>query len=233
MRRVSCKPMTSHPRRSYALKTSSVRPNVVRGNCDLPFMRTCSIPRFALSQEATLCSASPPPFACQQFPPSRDFFYHPSFPVPVLVLYFGLTTWVQPSQPASLRSSYVSRANLVLNHRLLSSSPLSAAVRQLWCHGRWYERSDLWIQLAMHRRYHRLYRYDHSTPGLLTVSLLQVFGSITAGMQPGQVYDFVSDSCYDCLQNTTEGLGVQRWLKQLLPRSWAERSNLFPPGDTS
>ena len=127
-----------------------------------------------------LCSDSPPPFTCQNFPPLCDFFNFPSFPIPVLALYFVLATWVQPSHPASPRPSSVSGANLVLTHRLLSFLPLSAAVRyctalyctvrQFWCHGRWYGRPDLWIQLAVHRQCHRLCRYDHSTPGLLTVS---------------------------------------------------------------
>ena len=50
--------------------------------------------------------------------------------LPVRVLYFGLATWVQPSHPASPRLSSVPGANLVITHRLLSSLPLSAAVRQ-------------------------------------------------------------------------------------------------------
>ena len=37
-----------------------------------------------------------------------------------------------------------------LTHRLLSFLPLSAAVRQFWCHDRWYERPGSWIQLAVH-----------------------------------------------------------------------------------
>ena len=67
-----------------------------------------------------------------------------------------------------------------------SSSPSRAAVRQFWCHGRWHEPSDLWIQLAVHRRCHRLCRYDHSTPGLLTVSSLPRVESTPAGRQPGR-----------------------------------------------
>ena len=85
------------------------------------------------------------------------------FPVPVFALYLGVATWVQPSHPASPRPSSVFGANLVLTRRLLSSLPLSAAVRQFWCNGRWYERSDLWYQLAGHRRCHRLSRYGHNT----------------------------------------------------------------------
>ena len=42
------------------------------------------------------------------------FFNFPSFPIPVLALYFVLATWVQLSHPASPRPSSVSRANLVL-----------------------------------------------------------------------------------------------------------------------
>ena len=134
------------------------RPYVLRDNCDRPFTRTCSISPFALSQKAPLCSASPPPFAHQHFCPICDIFFHFPFPVPVLAFYFGLSTWIQPSHPASPRPSPVSRANLVLTHRLLSSLPLSAGVRQFWCHDRWYERSDLWIQMTVHRQRHRLCR---------------------------------------------------------------------------
>ena len=101
-----------------------------------------------------------------KFPPLRDFFNFPSFPIPVLAFYSVLATWVQPSHPASPRPSSVSGANLVLTHRLLSFLPLSAAVRQFWCHGRWYERSDLCIQLAVHRRCHWLCRYDHRVTGV-------------------------------------------------------------------
>ena len=131
--------MTSHPSRSYTLKTSSApsnsvchvhrhRPDVVRGNCDLPSSRTCSVPPFALSQAAPLCSTSPPAFARQNFPPLCDFFSFPSFPIPVLALYVVLATWVQPSHPASPRPSSVSGENQVLTQRLLSFLPLSAAV---------------------------------------------------------------------------------------------------------
>ena len=134
------------------------RPFVVRGNCDLPPARTCSIPPFALSQEAPLCSASPPPFARQEIPPICDFLSYPPFPVLVLTLYFGLATEIQPSHLASPRASSVSEANLVLTNRLLSSLPLSAAVRRFWCHDGWYERSDLWIQLTVYRRRHLLCR---------------------------------------------------------------------------
>ena len=57
------------------------------------------------------------------------------FPVPVPAFCFGLATWVQPSHPASLLPSSASGANLVLTHRLFSSLPLSAAVRQFTCIG--------------------------------------------------------------------------------------------------
>ena len=106
----------------------------MRGNCDLPSSRTCSIPPFALLEAAPLCSTSPPSFARQNFPKCLSFqrlFQLPSFPIPVLALYFVLATWVQPSHPASPRPSSVSVANLVLTHRLLSFLPLSAAV--LYC----------------------------------------------------------------------------------------------------
>ena len=175
--------MTSHLSRSYTLKTCSARQTpcvpstaIVRTLCVATVTsRRRSRARFflfALSLKVSVCSASPPPFTRQPFPPLCDFFNFPSFPITVLALYFLFATWVQPSHPASLRPSSVSGANLMLTHRLLSFLPLSAAVRQFGCHGRWYERSDLWIQLAVHRRCHRLCRYDHSTPGLLTVSSL-------------------------------------------------------------
>ena len=150
---------------------------------------------FALLEAAPLCSTSPPSFARQNFPRcfSLRLFQSPSFPILVLALYFVLATWVQPSHPASPRPSSVSGANLVLTHRLLSFLPLSAAVlyctvllyytvRQFLCHGRWYEQPDLWIQLAVHRRCHWLCRYDHSTPGLLTVSSV----TSTVWVHPGR-----------------------------------------------
>ena len=62
---------------------------------------------------------------------SSGFFQIPSFPIPVLALYFVPATWVQPSHSASPRPSSVSRANLVLTRRLMSFLPLSAAV--LYC----------------------------------------------------------------------------------------------------
>ena len=75
-----------------------------------------------------------------------------------LALYFGLATWIQPSQPTSPRPSSFPGANLVLAHRLPYSFSLSAAVRQVWCHDRWYQRSVLWIQLAVHHQRHRIWR---------------------------------------------------------------------------
>ena len=77
---------------------------------------------------------------------------------PVRALYFGLATWVQSSHPASRCPPSVPGANLVLTHRLLSSLPLSTAVRQFWCHDRWYERSGLWIQMVVHRQRQRICR---------------------------------------------------------------------------
>ena len=169
LRRVSCRSMTSQPSRSYTLKTSSPRPTpcvpstaIVRTLCVATVIShprvTCSIPPFALTQKAPLCSASPPPFACQYFSPICDLFSYSPFPIPVPSFCFGLATWVQPSHSASPVPSSVSGAILVLTYRLLSSFPLSAAVRQFWYHDRWYGRSDLWIQLTVHRQRHRLCR---------------------------------------------------------------------------
>ena len=56
--------------------------------------------------------------ARQELSPIYDFFSHFPFSVPVPAFCFGLATWVQPSHPAS-------------------PLPLSAAVRQFWCHDRW------------------------------------------------------------------------------------------------
>ena len=84
----------------------------------------------------------------------------------------------------------------MLTRRLLSSLPLSAAVRQFWCHDRWYQRSDLWIQLAVHRRCRRLCRYGYSTLALLTVSSLPWVGSTPAGRQPRRVRWCTNDLIY-------------------------------------
>ena len=95
---------------------------VVRGNCDLPSTRTCSIPSLSLSQEAPLCSASPPPFARQDVPSIFDFWFH--FPFPVSVLAFSF--WSRDVGSAvPLRD-----ASPIFRLRLLSSLPFSAALRQ-------------------------------------------------------------------------------------------------------
>ena len=78
---------------------------------------------------------------------------------PVRALCFGLATWVQSSHPASLRPSPIPGANPVLTHKLFCSLPLSAAVRQFWCHDRLYEWSGLRIQLEVHRQRHRICRW--------------------------------------------------------------------------
>ena len=141
--------MTSHPSRSYTRKKSSARP-------------TPCVPSTAIVQTLCVATITSRPRAHARFLPSLcrrrrrsvlprrlrmrinifllscDFFDFPPFPVPVLALYFVLATWVHPSHPASPRPSSVSGTNLVSTHRLLSSLPLSAAVSQFWCHGRWY-----------------------------------------------------------------------------------------------
>ena len=80
----------------------------------------------------------------------------------------------EPSHPASPHPPSVPGANLVLTHRLLSPLPLSAAVRQfVWCHGRWYELSGLWIQLTertLSTTSDNMPLAGPSMPGLLTVS---------------------------------------------------------------
>ena len=82
------------------------------------------------------------------------------------------------SRPTSRRPG----ANLVLTHRPLSSLPLSAAVRQFWCHDRWYERYWPYIADAIGyavmitARLHSL-SPPHSLPR---------FGSTPALRQPGR-----------------------------------------------
>ena len=130
--------MRSHPSRSYTLKTSSARPTpcvpstgIVRTLC---VATAISRPRARARFLLLLCrrrrlSALPRRLRLRaKIFLLRDFFNFPSFPIPVLVLYFVLATWVQPSHPASPRPSSVTGANLVLTHRLLSFLPLSAAV---------------------------------------------------------------------------------------------------------
>ena len=181
--------MTSHPSRSYTLKTSSARPTpcipstAIAGRCAWQLRS----PVLAHVLDSSFCSVVGGAFllnlAASVYAPK----FSSSFPFPVLALYFVLATWVQPSHPASPRLSFVSGANLVLTQKFFSFLSLSAAVLyctvgQFWYHGRWYERSDLWIQLAVHRRCHWLCRYDHGTPGLLIVSSL----TSTVWVHPGR-----------------------------------------------
>ena len=109
-----------HRHRSYA----------VRNNYDLPSRGTSSIPCFALSHEAPLCSDLSPPFTRQEFPLFCDFFTITLFPVPVIYSEFGLVKWVQPFLHASPHPSSVFGGNLVLTHGLLSFLQHSAALRQ-------------------------------------------------------------------------------------------------------
>ena len=102
--------------------------------------------------------------------------------LPVRALYFGLVTWVQPSHPASPRPSSVTGENLVLTHRLFSRFPLSAAVRQFWHRDRWYERSGLWIERAVHRQQHRMYAVNWSKHALIPYRLI----TSTLWVHPGR-----------------------------------------------
>ena len=132
--------MTSHPSRSYILNTSSARPTpcvpstaIFRTLCvatmiTRPRVRARFLVllcrrrrRFALPRRLRL--------RVNNFLLSVTFSITPPSLVPILALYFGLGTWVQPSHPASPRPSSVSEANLVPTHRLLSFLPLSAAVQ--------------------------------------------------------------------------------------------------------
>ena len=160
--------MASHPSGSYTLKTSSARPTpcvpstaIVRTLCVATVISVLvhvlhSSFRSVAGGATLLCLAAS--VCAPRLPSYLWLFVSFPFHVPVLAFYLGLATWVQPSHPASPRPSSVSGANLVLTHRLLSSLALSAAVRQFWCHDRWCERSDLWIQLTVHRQHHRLCR---------------------------------------------------------------------------
>ena len=135
----------SHPSRSYTLKTSSARPTpcvpstaIVRTLCvATAISRPRARARFLLLLSCRRRLSALPRrrrLRAKIFERCFSFlrlFQFPSFPIPVLALYFALATWVQPSHPASPRPSSVSGANLVLTHRLLSFLPLSAAV--LYC----------------------------------------------------------------------------------------------------
>ena len=169
MRRVSCRPITSHPSRSYTLKTSSARltpcfpsTTIVRTLCAATVIsRPRARARFFLSRcRRRLRSALPRRLRLR----AKNVLLFMTYYLislslsPFLPFVLDLTTWVQPSRPASPLSSSVSGANLVLTHRPIFSLPLSAMVPQFWCHDRWYDRSDLWIQLTVHRQRHRLCR---------------------------------------------------------------------------
>ena len=155
--------MTSHPSQSYTLKTCSTHPSlclpstaIVRTLCGATVIsRPRPRARFFLSRCRRTCrSALPRRFRLR----ARNFrLFSISSLISLSLLFWsrGVGSAVPPRvAPPIFRLT----GNLVLTHRLLSSFPLSAAVRQVWCHDRWYERSDLWIQLRVHRQRHRLCR---------------------------------------------------------------------------
>ena len=116
--------MTSHPSRSYTLKTSSARPTpcvpstvIVR---TLYVATVISHPR-ARARFLVLLSRRRRRSALRRRLRLRvSDLYYPPFPAAVLALYFGLATWVQPSHPASPCPPFVSGTNLVLTNSLLS-----------------------------------------------------------------------------------------------------------------
>ena len=124
----------------------------------------------------------------QKNPPLCDFFNFPSFPIPVLALYFFLATWVQPSHPASPHLSSVSGANLVLTHRLFPSSRfprryasfgvMAVSTNGLTCGFNWQCTADAIGYAVM-----TTVRLD-SLPSPYS---LPRFGSTPAAKQPGRV----------------------------------------------
>ena len=185
--------MTSHPSRSYTLETSRARPTpfvpstaIIRTLCVATVIsrprararflvlccrrrRRSALPRrlrlrtniFLLSTTCSIFSLSLSPYLpCILF--SRHGFTRPT-----------------PRRPAYLPSP--GRIWCLLT----GSSPPSRFPRRYASFGVMtvgYERSDLWIQLAVHRRCHRPCRYIHRTPGFLTVSSL----TSTVWVYPGR-----------------------------------------------
>ena len=153
--------MTSHPSRSYTLKISSARPTpcvpstaivptlcvatmISRPRARAQFLisrcrrgRRSALPRrlrlraktFLLFVTSSLISLSLSPFLPLVLVSRRGF----SCPTPR-----RLSHLPSPEQIWCL---------------LTGSSPSSP-----WCQDRWYKRSDLWIQLTVHRQRHRLCR---------------------------------------------------------------------------
>ena len=111
------------------------RSYVVRGNCYLLPTRTNSIPCFALSHEASLCSDSPPSFARQENP-----FFVTFNMILISLSPFWPSSWVSRSRfscslPYHPAHFFLLRAKLVRAHVPLSFLPLAAGVYQFWCHG--------------------------------------------------------------------------------------------------
>ena len=190
--------MTSHPTRSYTRKTSNARltpcaPStaIVRMLC---VATVISRPRALARLLVFLCRRR-----CGSALPRRlrlraknvllfvtlsmfSLSLFPLLPAYVLVSRRGF------SRPASRRPAHLPspKRSWCL---LTGSSPASRFLRR-------YASFDAMtvgtngltcgFQLAVHRRCHRLCRYDHSTPGLLTVSSLPRVRSTPAGRQPGR-----------------------------------------------
>ena len=155
--------MTSHPSRSYTLETSSACPTacvpsttIVRTLCvsTLIFHRRARARFLVLLCRRRRRSALP----CRLGLCANIFVFSVTFSIYLL------------------SSSPLSRCGSIF--RLRSESGAYSQARLLLPAFRggtpalvsWYGQSDLWIQLAVHRRCHRLCRYNHSTPGVLIVS---------------------------------------------------------------
>ena len=194
--------MTSHPSRSYTLKTSSARQ--LRVSHPPPSSGRCAwqlrSPVFAHVLDFSFCSvvggASLLYLAAfvyaRKLSSSLRLFYFSLLPYPHSCLVFCSRDVGSAVPPRIALSIFCLRGE----YGAYSQAPLLAPgfrggavlyCTVLYCtpvliYGRWHGQPDLWIQLAVHCRCHWLCRYDHSTPGLLTVSSV----TSTVWVHPGR-----------------------------------------------
>ena len=167
-------------------------PDVVRGNCNLPSTRTCSIPRFAFSREAPLCSALPRRLRLR----ANHFLLSVTFPIIPLPLSLYLPCILDSrrgfSRPTPRRPAHRPSPGRIwclltgssppsrFPRRYASYSAMAVGTNGLTCGFNWQGTADAIGQAVMITARLNSLPSPHSPPR---------FGSTPAGRKPGRQVD--------------------------------------------